>query len=136
MLTVTTNHVPRDVLEGYELTTAERADFDYIDWQAVADGVDSAHFVRYRGKLHDLGQFVAWDNPASPTRDGWDGFRPDSFYSGLVIRYVDDFERVVVGLAIEDGTPAESAPGEHGRHAWDCACSPDLGPCADHAEDQ
>jgi hypothetical protein len=27
----------------------------------------------------------------------------------------------------------EPAPGEGGRHDWDCACSPELGPCADHA---
>ena len=30
----------------------------------------------------------------------WDGIQTDSFFSGIVIRYCDDFERVVVGLAL------------------------------------
>lgn len=29
---------------------------------------------------------------------------------------------------------AEPKPGTHGRHEWDCTCSPELGPCADHDE--
>lgn len=96
---VITNHVPRDVIEGWELSAGEREEFSYIDWPKVDTGDASAHFVRYRGELVDLGEFERWDNPASPTREGWHGFRPDSFFSGLVVRYLDDFERVVVGLA-------------------------------------
>lgn len=99
-MTIRTNHVPRDIIEGFQLTADERAEFDYIDWQAVNDGRESASFFRYRGDLYDLGEFVVWDNPASPTRAGWDGFRSDSFFSGLVVRYVDDHERVIVGLAL------------------------------------
>jgi hypothetical protein len=88
------------VIDGYELSAAERAEFDYLDWEAIDEGAASAEFFRYRGELYDLGEFTVWDNPASPTRQGWDGFRSDSYFSGLVVRYVDDFERVVVGLAI------------------------------------
>jgi hypothetical protein len=39
-----------------------------------------------------------WDNPESPTRQGWDGYRSDSYFSGIVVRYVDDGERVIAGL--------------------------------------
>jgi hypothetical protein len=99
-LRITTNHVPRDVIDAFELSPAERAEFDYVDWPAVEDGRESASFVRYRGDLVDLGEFEVWDNPSSPTRAGWDGIRPDSFFSGLVVRYVDDFERVIVGRYI------------------------------------
>jgi hypothetical protein len=99
-LTVITNHVPRDIIDAYELTADERAEFDYIDWPAVEEGSASASFFRYRGELYDLSEFEVWDNPASPTRGEWDGFRSDSFFSGLVVRYVDDSERVVVGLAL------------------------------------
>jgi hypothetical protein len=97
---IITNHVPRDVIEAWELTADERAEFDYIDWPAVDRLEESGSFFRYRGQLYDLGEFEVWDNPASPTRQGWDGFRSDSFFSGLVVRYVDDHERVVVGLAL------------------------------------
>jgi hypothetical protein len=98
MPTVRTNHVPRDVIDAHELSAAERKQFDYIDWPAIDAGSDSASFIRYRGELHDLGEFEVWDNPMSPTRMGWDGYRSDSFFSGLVVRYVEDCERVVVGL--------------------------------------
>jgi hypothetical protein len=96
-LTIITNNVPRDVIDGWELSADERAEFDYIDWPAVERGEESASFVRYRGELYDLGEFVWWDNPDSPCRRRWDGVRSDTFFSGTVVRYVDNCERVVVG---------------------------------------
>lgn len=35
---ITTSNAPRDVLQGWQLTAAERAEFDYIDWAAVDEG--------------------------------------------------------------------------------------------------
>jgi hypothetical protein len=99
-LTIITNNVPRDIIDAWELSADERAEFDYLDWQAIERGEDSASFVRYRGELYDLSEFTVWDNPASPTRGHWDGFRSDSYFSGLVVRYCDDHERVVIGLAL------------------------------------
>src|SRR5262245_6086856 len=96
-LRITTNNVPRDIIDSWQLTPREREDFDYIDWTACDAGTDSASFVRYRGELYDLGEFEVWDNPASPTRGVWDGIRTDSFFSGLVIRYANDGESVIVG---------------------------------------
>lgn len=96
-LKVITNNVPRDVIEAHELTDVERAEFDYLPWAKIDAGEDSATFVRYKGELIDLGEFTVWNNPESPTRRaGWDGFRSDSFFSGLFVRYVEDFERVIV----------------------------------------
>jgi hypothetical protein len=95
---IITNNVPRDIIDASELTAAERAGFDYLDWPAIEDGRDSASFLRYRGELYDLSEFEVWDNPASPTRQGWDGCRADSYFSGVVVRFVDDGERVVAGL--------------------------------------
>jgi hypothetical protein len=97
-LTIITNNVPRHVLEAYELTADERADFDYIDWAGVEAGTASATFVRYRGELLDLGEFERWDNPMSPTRGTrWDGMRSDTFFSGVLVRYCEDHESVVMG---------------------------------------
>lgn len=96
-LRITTNHVPRPVIDAWELTATERGEFDYLDWDGISEGRDSASFVRYRGELYDLGEFEVWTNPESPMREGWDGFRSDSFFSGLVIRWCDDYESVVVG---------------------------------------
>lgn len=99
---VKTNNVPRDVVDAWELTADERAQFDYLDWPAIEAGSDSASFIRFRGELHDLGEFQVWDNPASPTRERWDGYRSDSFFSGLVVRYCEDHERVIVGTFYAD----------------------------------
>ena len=99
MITVTTNNVPRPVIDGWQLTPAERAEFDYIDWDAVEAGNDSASFFRYRGQLYDLNDGFEIHVPAG-TPGKWDGFQSDSFFSGIVIRYCEDYEYVVVGTLI------------------------------------
>ncbi len=95
-LRIVTNNVPRDVVEAYELTAAERAEFDYMDWDAIERGEDSASFFRYKGTTYDLGEFLRWDGvPFSPLAR-WDGYQSDSFFSGILVRYCEDFERVIV----------------------------------------
>lgn len=94
-ITVTTNNHQRPVLYGSDLTDAERAEFDYIDWQA-----DDATFFRYRGQVYDLSEFIE-SVPLSV--HGWDAYRADSFFSGLVIRYIQcalDGDHVVVGMVL------------------------------------
>jgi hypothetical protein len=34
-LTVKTNNVPRLLIDAYELSEKERAEFDYLDWEAI-----------------------------------------------------------------------------------------------------
>ena len=41
-IVIRTNNVPRDLVDAWELSPKERAEFDYIDWQAIEDGRDSA----------------------------------------------------------------------------------------------
>lgn len=96
---VITSNVPRPVVDGWQLTPAERAEFDYVDWAAVEAGNESASFVRYRGQLLDLGDGFEMRIPAG-TPGKWDGFCSDSFFSGVVIRYSEGFEYVVVGTLI------------------------------------
>lgn len=92
---ITTNNVPRDVIEAHELTLKERIEFDYIDWNKVEKGEENASFFRYKGELHDLGEFMSASNIVG--LQNWDGYRSDAFYFGLVVKYVEDFERVIVG---------------------------------------
>ncbi|MBA2708269.1 MAG: hypothetical protein H0U59_10760 [Gemmatimonadaceae bacterium] len=98
-VTIITNSVPRYILDAYELTVEERAEFDYLDWQAIERGEDSSSFFRYKGEIYDLGDIPAVDR--RPNGDSafqqWDGVAFDSFFSGILVRYVDDFERVIVG---------------------------------------
>lgn len=90
---IRTNNVPRELIDGINLTPAEREEFDYHKWPAIDRGDESAEFFRYRGQLYDLSQFLR----APGGLDGWDGYSADSFSSGLVARYVNDGERVIVG---------------------------------------
>ena len=120
MIKIKTNNIPRDVINAWELTPAERSDFNYLNWLAIDEGSDSASFVRYRGELYYLGDFVRIIPRAGqiepigfthPVEDNsrlaaFDGIRTDSFFSAIVIRwYRDEFgrldlQRVVVGLAL------------------------------------
>jgi hypothetical protein len=92
-LTILTNHRHRDVLLWHELTDDERAEFDhYLD---TDDKQADASFFRYRGNVYDLGEMQRV--PPHSGLDGWDGYENDSFFSGTVVRYVDDNERVIAG---------------------------------------
>jgi hypothetical protein len=88
---ITTNNVPRDIIEAYELTENEQAEFDYLDWKKIRAGDDSASFFRYKDNLYDLGEFERTDIP------GWYGIQHDTYFSGIVVRYCNEFEQVVVG---------------------------------------
>lgn len=91
MMDIITNHVPRDIIYGFQLSPKEREDFDYYS----DDELDERQFFRYRGSVYDTSEFYPW-----LTLPKWDGFRSDSFFSGVAIKYVDDFERVVVALVL------------------------------------
>jgi hypothetical protein len=92
-LKITTNHVARDVLHWWDLTEKEKAEFDYI----AEENQDSAEFVRYRGWTYDLHDMErGWGGCAMPAEfAGWDNYRSDSFFSGILIRWVDQGERVI-----------------------------------------
>jgi hypothetical protein len=98
---ITTNNVPRDVIDAYLLTEAERADFDYLPWDKIETGEDSASFVRYKGDLIDLGDVPSLHSHGAPSDafPGWDGYISETFFSGILIRYPrdDSFETVIVG---------------------------------------
>lgn len=78
-IVITTNNVPRDVIDAWQLTTDERAEFDFIDWDAVEDGRDSPEFFRYRGQLYYL------ESEGRPEfAPGWHGYLSDSFFRDRV----------------------------------------------------
>ena len=94
-LVIKTNNIPRDVIFGYELTEIERKEFDYHDFEA-----DNPSFFRFKGQLYDLGEFMRISEHAIQMQEplaAWDGFVSNSFFSGVVVRYVENCERVIVG---------------------------------------
>jgi len=94
-LTIVTNNCPRDVLYWQDLTTKEQAEFDYLDTE---DRQAEAQFVRYRGWVYDLHDTEYRGHEGMPRGlEGWSNFLSDSYFSGILIRWVDNYERVIVG---------------------------------------
>jgi hypothetical protein len=96
---IITNHVPRDVVDAWELPASQRAEFDYLDWAKIEAGEESASFIKYRGEWYDLGDFMTTRSPGvSDVLGQWDGYISDSFFSGIVVKYADsECETVIVG---------------------------------------
>ena len=89
-VTIKTNNIPRAVVTGAQLNDREKAEFDYY----TNDELDSASFFRYKGNVYDVGEFLYAPEPLKP----WHGYYPTSHFSGVVIRYTDDMESVIVGV--------------------------------------
>jgi hypothetical protein len=86
-LTIICNNVPRPIVESWELTPAERSEFDYIDWDMVERGEREFYFVRYKGEIYDLGDFEV-ASEGNPIYDaGWRYYISESFFSGILMKY-------------------------------------------------
>lgn len=102
---VTTNNVPRYLMDGSELLPEERRELDYID---DFDG-EYQRFFRYRCQIYDIHEFVRIEARSRvtypfchPVEDdsellSWSGIQTDSHFSGIVVRYCGDTETVIVG---------------------------------------
>jgi hypothetical protein len=101
---VVTNNVPRFILDAWELTEKERGQFDYINWEGIEEGTDSATFVRYHEELYDLGEFTSdygiLKGSGLPDHlSKWDGYMGESFFSAVVVRIVSD-DQVIMGRVL------------------------------------
>jgi hypothetical protein len=87
---IRTNHHPRDLVTWWDLPESARPDFDYIEGEDRC----SPRLFCYRGDWYDLNQFFPlFDHPDLP----WHGYQGDCYFSGTLVRYCDNFERVIVG---------------------------------------
>jgi hypothetical protein len=93
-VTIKTNNKPRDILYWHELTDAERREHDYLDTE---DKQQDATFVRYRDWCYYLNDFMRI-NPGFPTEiiSRWEGYHGETYFSGILVRYVEHCERVVM----------------------------------------
>ena len=93
-LDIITNNHWRNILYSYELSARERAEFDYME----ADDFECHSFIRYRGLVYDLGEFM--QTLECPEMSLWDGYQPDSYFSGVLITYSADYEQVKMATYI------------------------------------
>ncbi len=87
--TIKTDNIPRDVLMGAELDDREKAEFDYY----TIDELYDASFFRYKGNVYDIGDFLHAPESLKP----WHGSLSTSYFTGIVIKYTNGFESVIVG---------------------------------------
>ncbi len=91
---IITNNAPRNLISWYELTDVEKSEFDYC--------TSEDNFVRYRGELIPICDFTITPDSFP---GNWDGYRQDSYFSAVVIRYSEidgwyDYDQVICGLML------------------------------------
>ena len=86
---IITNNKPRPMLALYELPPEAAKDFDYV---LPDDG--SCRFVKYKGEWMDCFDMMRVEHFAN--FKGWHGYASDSYFSGTLVRFVDD-DQVIVG---------------------------------------
>lgn len=86
-MNIITDHKWRNLLHSYELSKRWRKEFDYID----ADDFDDHAFIRYRGQVYDVSEFMRTGI------EGWDGIATDTFFSGTLIKLSPDGEQAKMG---------------------------------------
>lgn len=87
-VTIITNNQPRDILYGFQLPKKYRKEFDYLTDEEYAD---QAFFI-YKKQAYALIDFLRSDSYKD-----WDGACSDSFFSGVLIKIVNDGDSVIVG---------------------------------------
>lgn len=104
---VTTNNVPRPLVCFYDLPEKERRDFDYVKEEERGDN----RFVRFKDAWYDVNDvqeihcrkehdrpmgwalYVEPDHPFAK----WNAIVSETYFSGVLIRYVMDEEAVIMG---------------------------------------
>ena len=88
-MNIVTNNHPREVVYGHELPEKWQKEYDYLaDFQ-------SERFVKYKGIYIHLGDFLTTQQVKG--LEGWDGYLSDSYFSGLLVKFVEDEDFVVMG---------------------------------------
>ena len=95
---IKTNNHWRDLIQGYELTARERAEFDTL----IYPELDELSFIKYKNELYLVSDFFAVNqnavcNHVDHALTMWHAYYSDSYFSGIVIRLSDDYEQYQIG---------------------------------------
>ena len=94
---VKTNNQPRELIDFQDLPEKiQKEEFDYIK-----EGEGFVRFFKYKGEYYDSHEFMVINHGREALPEafkGWSGYQSETFFSGLLIKFVDnDFENVVIG---------------------------------------
>jgi hypothetical protein len=98
--TIITNGHERPLVSLAELPPTIAKEFDYV----AGEDCFSPRFVAYRGEWYDTSDLMAIDhsrNPPDRQFAGWHACHSDSYFSGTLFRWTEDFEYVIVGRYYE-----------------------------------
>ena len=87
-VTIITNNQPRDILYGFNLPEKYRKEFDYLTDEEY---VDQTFFI-YKRQAYSLREFMRTD-----IFKDWHGACSDSFFSGVLVKIINDGDSVIVG---------------------------------------
>ena len=102
-LTIKTNNHPRQLMSGLTLNlhvgdkkAAEiRQQFDYLNDEEF----ENEDFITYKGYTYAMCDFMRNNQPPDSEMYGWDGVAADSYFSGVLLKYVEDSDYNEVILA-------------------------------------
>lgn len=91
-MAIITNYQPRPTFSWWDLSDKEKAK---LDWLETEEEQCSVVFFRYRRQVYCLDEFVT---PNSPHHLDWDGVAPETFYSGVIVKYIHGLnDEIIVG---------------------------------------
>lgn len=88
---IKTNRHARHIIYGCELPENQRKEFDYLSDEEYS----SNGFFKYKGQYFDLGEFIRCEGELKDKE--WHRYSSDSYFSGIVVKYTEDYESVIVG---------------------------------------
>lgn len=96
---IKTNNVSRDLLCLAEFSAADQAKIrKQYDWMDADKLEGTCQFFKYRNCFYHLSDFMSTSCEATGDLAGWDGYAGDSYFSGTLIKYADEYgDRVIVG---------------------------------------
>ena len=90
---IITNNIPRKLLNSWELTKRELAEFDYY----TEEELQGLSFVRYKRQCYCLSDFMRTGVHEDLYTAGWQGYAAATAWSGVLVRLVNGCEQVVMG---------------------------------------
>lgn len=94
MITIKTDHKPRQMLCFLDLPEKWQSEFDYIEESDKC----SARFVFYKRWVYDVFDSMRINHPMSERVEfkGWHGYQPDSYFSGTLFKIPEDEPEAVI----------------------------------------
>lgn len=98
---ITTNNFYRPIICWNELTESEQSEF-----ADLYDDIEESSFFRYRGQVYDLSDFLTVNGHCMNGQkkdsylEEWDGYKNETFFSSILVKFSEDNEFLKVGMAI------------------------------------